>query len=149
MTPQEALAFVEEQGIVLESARGDAPSLAEMVAGEPVAGGWWSHPKGHEIFALTRALRASNQLLVCRLLQGKITFVHRRLWASLVRLSDTLGADRLARIHEVHTAAGRHEVTETPFPLWVPTDVMEEAKQVTEQEARDQLKGVLGPSSEV
>lgn len=149
MTPQEALAFVEEEGIVLESARGEAPSLAEVVAGEQVAGRWWSHPKGHEIFALTRAVRASNQLLVCRLMQGKITFVHRRLWASLVRLVDTLGADRLARIQEVHTTGGRHEVTETPFPLWVPTDVMEEAKQVTEQEARDQLKGVLGPSGQV
>ena len=147
MTPDEALAIVEEKGIVLESARGEAPSLAEIIAGEPVAGRWWGHSRGQEIFALTRAVRASPQLLVCRLLRGKITFVHRRLWPSVLRLAEVFGTARLARIQEIHTSAGRHEVLETPFPLWVPREVLGEAERVSEEEARDALKGVLGPAS--
>src|SRR4030095_7234834 len=32
---------VREQGIVLQSARGPVPNLAEYVAGEPIRGSWW------------------------------------------------------------------------------------------------------------
>src|SRR2546422_8716987 len=85
MTSRQALAFIREHGIVLESARGPVPSLAEVTAGEPVRGSWWSHPKSHQIFAVTRAVRDSDDVLVCRLIKGKITFVHRRVWAPLVR----------------------------------------------------------------
>jgi hypothetical protein len=40
MSPKEAIAFVKRHGIVLESARGPVPSLAEAVAGEPIRGSW-------------------------------------------------------------------------------------------------------------
>jgi len=50
---EEALRFVETNGIVLESARGRVPAFADFVAGERVTR-WWSHPKGRQIFALTR-----------------------------------------------------------------------------------------------
>ena len=47
MSAADALAFVERHGIVLESARHAAiPSLAEAIAGEPIRGSWWAHPKG-------------------------------------------------------------------------------------------------------
>ncbi len=52
--------WVREQGMVLQSARGPLPNLAEHVAGEPIRGSWWGHPSGHEIFAvLTRLLALS------------------------------------------------------------------------------------------
>ncbi len=85
MTSRQALDFIRKHGIVLESARGPVPSLAEVVAGAPVGGTWWSHVKSNEIFGVTRAVRDSDDVLVCRLIQGKITFVHRRLWPALVR----------------------------------------------------------------
>ncbi len=88
MTPEEALTFVKASGIVLESARGPAPSLATTAAGEEIHGSWWGHAKGNEIFLLTRAIRRSPDVLVCRLIGGKITYVHRRLWPALIRLSE-------------------------------------------------------------
>jgi hypothetical protein len=60
MTAREALAFIRKRGVVLESARGPVPSLAQVIAGETIRGSWWSHPKSPEIFAVTRAVRDSE-----------------------------------------------------------------------------------------
>ena len=116
MTAREALAFIRKHGVVLESARGPVPSLAQVIAGEPVRGSWWSHPKSREIFAVTRAVRDSDDVLVCRLIDGKITFVHRRLWPALVRVADRLPSVRLSQLREVHTRSGRHVTTEVTVP---------------------------------
>jgi len=121
MTLRQALAFIREHGVVLEAARGPAPSLAAFIAGEPVRGSWWSHPRGREIFALTRAVRGRDDVLVCRFIAGKITFVHRRLWPALVRASCRLVTERLAQLREIHTTSGRHVIEEVPFPDWVPS----------------------------
>ena len=43
----EELDWVREQGVVMQSARGPVPSLAERVAGGPIRGSWWGHPSGH------------------------------------------------------------------------------------------------------
>jgi hypothetical protein len=135
MTSRRALAFIRRHGVVLESARGTVPSLAEVVAGEPVRGSWWSHPKNDEIFAVTRAVRDSNDVLVCRLIQGKVTFVHRRLWPALVRAAGRLPAARLAQLREVHTTSGRHVTKEVPFPDWVPPSVHRAARTLSEEAA--------------
>jgi hypothetical protein len=50
MTTTEALAFVRRAGVVLESARGPVPSLAETIAGERIRGSYWAHPQGTTIF---------------------------------------------------------------------------------------------------
>src|SRR5262249_22122437 len=120
MTARQALAFVKKHGVVLESARGPVPSLAEAVAGRPIRGGWWAHPKGQEIFALTRAIRDSGAALVCRLVDGKITYVHRRLWPALVRNAGRYPKKHLARVSETHSRSGRHITIEVPYPKWVP-----------------------------
>jgi hypothetical protein len=57
--------FVRVHGVVLESAAGPAPSLAAAIAGGPIHGSWWAHVRGREIFALTRAVRDSSDVLVC------------------------------------------------------------------------------------
>jgi hypothetical protein len=123
MTPRQALAFVEKRGIVLESARGPVPSLAETIAGEPIRGSWWGHRKGDSIFACSRAIRNSKDVLTCRLIDGKVTYVHRRLWPALVRLSDNFSANRLAPIKEIHTAAGKHRIDTVPFSRWISPEV--------------------------
>ena len=127
VTAEQARDFVSDHGIVLESARGSVPSLAAFIAGEPINGNWWVHPRAKEIFQLTRALRQSEAILVCRLLGGKVTLVHRRLWPALVRSADRLATDALARLDEQHTTAGRHALVTTPFPAWVPAEVVEQA----------------------
>ena len=141
MTPRQAVAFVRKHGIVLESAAGPVPSLAEAVAGAPIRGSWWAHPRSHEIHELTQAVRDFDDVLVCRLVDGKITFVHRRLWASVVRAAKRFPRKRLAQVHEVHTASGRHATKEVAFPKWVPGEVSAEASRLSEEEAVLKLGG--------
>src|SRR5216684_2175259 len=112
MTSRQALVFIRTHGVVLESARGPVPSLAEVIAGEPVRGSWWSHPKSYEIFAVTRAVRDRDDVRVCRLINGKITFVHRRLWPALVRVAGVFAPGHISRVREIHTSSGRHETKE-------------------------------------
>lgn len=141
MTPQAARRFVKKHGVVLEGGRGPVPSLAETVAGESISGSWWGHPKGHEIFALSRAIRDWRDVLVCRVVSGKVTYVHRRLWPALVRLAARFDGDRLAALYEVHTAMGRHELQAMPFPRWVPPEVRKAATHLTDTDAVCMLGG--------
>ena len=129
MTPRQALRFVETNGIVLESGRGPVPSLAHAIAGEAIRGSWWGHPKGNVIFLCSRAIRESKDILICRLVGGKVTYVHRRLWPVLVRLAGQFDAGRLAAIREVHTTAGKHKVEGAAFPNWVPSGVRRAAAE--------------------
>src|SRR5882762_11513636 len=139
MTPRQAVAFVRKHGVVLESASGPVPSLAEAIAGAPIRGSWWAHPQGRQIFAVTRAIRDSSEVLVCRLVGGKITYVHRRLWPAVVRLAKRFPEANLAQIHEVHTASGKHVLEEIRFPDWVPAGVAAEALELDEERALGQL----------
>lgn len=139
MTLAEALAFVRTHGIVLESGTGPIPSIATAVAGGPIRGSWWGHARGREIFALTRAIRACPDVLVCRLVDGKITYVHRRLWPALVRLSERFPPSRLTQVQEVHTASGQHVVKELRFPGWVSRKLAAQASALDEASALREL----------
>jgi len=131
--------FVERHGVVLEGGRGPRPNLAEAVAGERIHGSWWGHKKGRAIFQATRTVRDCDQVLVCRLLGGKITYIHRRLWPAMVRLANSLDKKTLAALREEHTASGAHRVRAIPFPRWVPPEVRRAAKGISEKEALRQL----------
>ena len=135
MRPADALAFVERHGIVLQSARGPVPSLAEEIAGGPLHGSWWGHPKGKEIFQASAAVSDSPDVLVCRLIDGKVTFVHRRLWPALVKLAGRIEKEKLARVSEEHTPSGAHRVRKKPFPGWVPAEVKREASALSVADA--------------
>lgn len=138
-TIDEALDFIRRHGIVLESAAGAAPSLACAIVGEAVKGNWWSHPKGKAIFALTRAVRDADEVLVCRLVGGKITLVHRDLWPALVCASARFDTARLARLAEQHTADGRHVVIEQRWPDWVPPEIHAQAASLSLADANARL----------
>jgi hypothetical protein len=146
MTPGQARQFVETNGIVLESGRGPVPSLAAAVAGEPIHGSWWAHPQRRNIFRCSRAIRDAADFLVCRLVNGKITYVHRRLWPALARLARRFAPDRLTAIREVHTPSGGHEVRETAFANWLPDEVRSAAERLTDDEANCLLRVVLEAS---
>lgn len=135
MTAAETIAFVREHGVVLASAKGAVPSLTEAIVGEPIKGSWWAHPKSHQIFAILQAVTDSEDILVCRLVDGKVTFVHRRLWPALVRVADRFSATRIAKVREEHTPSGHHVSRGVPFPKWVPAEVKEQAKRIGEEEA--------------
>ena len=132
---RQALAFVRKHGVVLASAKGNAPRLTEAIVGEPIHGSWWAHPQGRRIFNVLSAVGESRDVLVCRLLDGKITLVHRRLWPALVRLSKRFTPTQLARVLEEHTPSGRHVTREIAFPRWVPAEIAKRAKTIDEQDA--------------
>lgn len=131
--------FVEQHGIVLASAKGPVPSVAEAVAGEPIRGSWWSHAKGKAIFAALNEIDDSPDIRCFKLVAGKVTFVHRRLWPALVRLADELGADRLAAIQQEHSPSGKHVNTVTKFPTWVDAATKRAAEKLSLEQARAQL----------
>src|SRR5262249_30820722 len=108
-------------------------------AGEQIRGSWWAHAKGHAIFRALGRVEESPDILCCKLLQGKVTFVHRRLWPALVRLANELGKDSLAAIRQEHTESGAHRNISTPFPKWVPREVRDQARKLSLEEARSQL----------
>ena len=135
---EEALSFVEAEGIVLESAHGRVATFTDFVAGERVTR-WWGHPKGQLIFALTRAMRDSPDVLTCRLIDRKVTFVHRRLWPALVKSAGEFDKSDLGAIREEHLPGGKHQIVVTEFPEWVPAEVLAQGESMTESEARSML----------
>ncbi len=137
MTPREALTFVKHHGVVLQAARGPVPNLAEAVAGGPIRGSWWGHPKGRAIFRTAAVVSDSPEVLVCKLVEGKVTYVHRRLWPALVKLAGRFRKDQLARVRDEHTASGAHRSRRERFPDWVPLAAVKaaEAMSVSEAEA--------------
>ena len=94
-----------------------------------------AHPKANTIFLCSRAIRESADVLVCRLVGGKVTYVHRRLWPALVRLAGRFSADQLAVIEEVHTPSGRHRVHVKTFQEWVPEEVAQAATRLNDEDA--------------
>ena len=139
MNQKESLEFVERHGIALQAAHGPVPNLAEAIAGGPIRGSWWGHPKGQEIFPAVKAVCASPDVLVCKLVDGKITYVHRRLWPALVKLAPRFREEQLAKVWDEHTTSGAHRSKQESFPSWVPPEVMQEAEALSVVEAENVL----------
>jgi hypothetical protein len=80
---EQALEELKEVGLLLMS---DArlPNVAGLVAGEPVRGSWWSHPRGGEIFATLGQFEKHKDVVLTKLVSGKVTLVHRKLWSDLI-----------------------------------------------------------------
>ncbi len=133
--------FVEEHGVVLASAKGPVPSVAEAVAGEPIVGSWWSHPEAQVIFEALSEIDDSNDIRCFKLVDHKVTFVHRRRWPALAKLAQAgvLEAKRVASIQQEHMPTGEHRNFTTPYPDWVPEDVVAEAEALSVEDARAAL----------
>ena len=136
MTPKQGLAFVKRHGVVLQAARGPVPSLAEAIAGGAIRGSWWSHPKGREIFRVAQAICDSPDVLVCKFVDGKITYIHRRLWPALVKLAPRFRREQLAKAWNEHTRTGAHRSRRMAFPTWVPADILRQANRLSLAEAK-------------
>lgn len=89
MTPKSLArvrAELERRGLLLEQDR-ERPSLVTLLVGEPVVGSWWGHAKGAEIFAVLTALAEDPDVILTKLVDGKVTLVTRRLWPALVAVA--------------------------------------------------------------
>ena len=118
--PRDPVEWVREQGVVLQSAKGPVPNLAEHVAGEPIKGSWWGHPRSHQIYGVLERVGDSPDVVATRLVDGRIALIHRRLWPAVVRLADRFPADRLAEVGEEHSARVRTKGSRSPFPSGSP-----------------------------
>jgi hypothetical protein len=68
------------------------PSFTTLAVGGPIRGSWWSHPRTHEIYDLLQRFDRAAGLLSVKLVNEKVTYVHRRLWPALLSLSQGRGA---------------------------------------------------------
>lgn len=62
-------------------------NVVTLLTGEAVSGSWWSHPKGRLIFAVLSDLSEHPDVLFSKLLNGKVTLVHRKLWPAFLCLA--------------------------------------------------------------
>lgn len=80
---QQVMEALERSGMLL-AADNTLPSLTRLIAGGPIRGSWWGHPRGEAIFLAGEELADHPDVIVTRLIGGKITYVHRRLWPALI-----------------------------------------------------------------
>lgn len=137
------MTWIEEQGVVLESARGPVPNVAQFIAGEPIKGSWWGHPAGKEIYAVLGIIDDADDIVRTRLIDHKVTLLHARVWPSIVRVSDLLGESNLAAIHSEHTPGGAHRGFQVDFPGWVPSESLRRAAALSAAEALAVLPACL------
>jgi hypothetical protein len=143
---QDLAAALAQEGLLLESAKGPLPNVAELVAGEPIRGSWWGHPRSHAIFDALNALASSPEVARMRLVGGKVTLVHRRLWPALLRVAERLPPDATRVLLEEHTATGAHHTTTVGLREWAPVEVAAEADALSEAEALALLPAVVRPA---
>jgi len=91
---------LSDRGFLLMS-DANLPSVTGIVAQEPIRGSWWGHAKGREIFAVSEQLSIHQDVLVTKLVSGKVTFVHRPLWPALVQIAGSRDAWQLDGISGV------------------------------------------------
>jgi hypothetical protein len=77
------LQALERHGLLLQQDQ-RLPSLVGIIVGGPLRGSWWGHPDGSLVYRTMQALEDHPDLLETKLLAGKVTYVHRRLWPALV-----------------------------------------------------------------
>jgi hypothetical protein len=84
-SPESVLVFakLEEHGLLLQL-DSNLPNVCALVAGERVRGSWWSHPSGRAIFAVAGELADHPDVLMTKLISGKVTYVHRPLWPQVI-----------------------------------------------------------------
>jgi len=80
-----SLAKLTELGLLLQT-DANLPNVCAFVAGAPVRGSWWAHPRSHEIFRVNCELAEHPDVLVCKLVSGKITYLHRALWPAVIAI---------------------------------------------------------------
>jgi hypothetical protein len=78
----EVFAALKKNGLLPENDI-HLPSVCTLIAGERMRGSWWSHPLSHDIFAVNEQLADHPDVLLTKLIAGKVTFVHRELWRQL------------------------------------------------------------------
>ena len=107
------LATLSRLGLLLKQDK-ELPNVVTILTGEKLSASWWSHPQGKLIFNVLRELEDHPDVLVAKLIAGKDTLVHRRLWIAFLAAASRL----LVHALEVHTEFGRHEMVTRSWRAW-------------------------------
>lgn len=59
-------------------------TLTSHISGEAIRGSWWGHDSGPRIYEICTRLGEHRDVESFRLVDRKVTFVHRRLWPAVV-----------------------------------------------------------------
>ena len=62
------------------------PSVAGIVAGEPIRGSWWAHKEGRKIWEVLGEFSSLPYVLDSKLVSGKVTFVHKSIWPDFLAI---------------------------------------------------------------
>lgn len=74
------------------------PSLVGLIVGEPLHRSWFNNPRGHVIYAAMNTLDDDAHVLSTKLVAGKVTYVHRRLWPAVYAVGRAREAWQLERL---------------------------------------------------
>jgi len=77
---------LREFGLLLESDP-RLPCVTRIIVGRRLRSSWWGHPKAELIYAVSNRLSNHRDVLTVKLVAGKVTFVHRRLWAAVIAVA--------------------------------------------------------------
>lgn len=92
-----------------------ALDVVSILSGEKLSTSWWSHAAGQKIFACLERLDDDADVLTTRLVAGKITYIHRRLWPAFLAIAlsqetwqtNSLSADALRLFDSVKNSSTR------------------------------------------
>jgi hypothetical protein len=85
-TAQRVLEALAEWGLLLEQDK-ELPNVVTLLTGQSLRTSWWSHPRARVIFATLTELARHPDVLFTKLLYGKVTLLHRRLWPSFLAVA--------------------------------------------------------------
>ena len=149
---EDALALLQARGVVALTALPPLVSLVEQVAGRAVPGSWWSHARGGDIYRIANELEDHAEVLVAKLVGGKVTFVHACLWPALYRVVTDAGW-RAAALATASPAARRVlDAVSASGPLRFDTWLagIPAAHRAASRKAKDEIdKGMLARAAQV
>jgi len=79
---------LEKNGLLLQTDP-SLPNAASLLAAGPIRGSWWVHPRANEIFIGLNQLADHEDILFTKLVSGKVTLIHRRLWPDFLSIATT------------------------------------------------------------
>jgi hypothetical protein len=77
---------VHDRGLLLLQDR-KLTCAVRIVSGGVVQGSWWSHPEANRIYAVLEDVTRRPEILVAKLVSGKVTLIHRRLWPAFISVA--------------------------------------------------------------
>ena len=85
MTLEDLLEHLREFDLLLD-ADPKFPSVTGLVAGDVGGRSWWAHPLAKQMYRLCCALGDHPDVLLVKLVSGKVTSIHRPLWPAIVAI---------------------------------------------------------------